>query len=61
MISITLRAARNVSIRTVPGLPSRGHAALVFIYCSLNIIVMFARLNNSNMAMLTNIASRTAW
>jgi len=50
-----------VSIRSVPCLPSVGHAGLVSLYVAINIIVTFTNIDNKNMGMITNIAARTAW
>ncbi|UNI15677.1 hypothetical protein JDV02_002188 [Purpureocillium takamizusanense] len=55
------RKIRSVSIHSVPCLPSVGHASLVCLYVAINIIAMFTNIDNKNMGMITNIASRAAW
>ncbi|TFB04152.1 Ferric reductase transmembrane component 4 [Trichoderma ghanense] len=55
------RKPRNVLLRTAPGLPSRGHAILVFLYLAVNIIITFTDIDNSVMKMNSNLASRAAW
>ncbi|KAL6878536.1 ferric reductase NAD binding domain-containing protein [Trichoderma novae-zelandiae] len=55
------RKPRNVLLRTAPGLPSRGHAILVFLYLAINIIVTFTDIDNSVMKMNSNLAARAAW
>ncbi|RFU77961.1 ferric reductase like transmembrane component [Trichoderma arundinaceum] len=55
------RKPRNVLLRTAPGLPSRGHAILVFFYLAINIIVTFTDIDNSVISMSPNLASRTGW
>ncbi|KAL6700406.1 ferric reductase NAD binding domain-containing protein [Trichoderma pleuroticola] len=55
------RKPRNVLLRTAPGLPSRGHAILVFFYLAINIIVTFTDIDNSVITMNSNLAARAAW
>ncbi|PTB69974.1 hypothetical protein BBK36DRAFT_151836 [Trichoderma citrinoviride] len=55
------RKPRNVLLRTAPGLPSRGHAFLVFLYFAINIIITFTDIDNSVMKMNSNLAARAAW
>ncbi|KAH0498517.1 hypothetical protein TgHK011_005769 [Trichoderma gracile] len=55
------RKPRNVLLRTAPGLPSRAHAILVFLYLAINIIITFTDIDNSVMKMNSNLASRAAW
>ncbi|UKZ73309.1 hypothetical protein TrVFT333_000952 [Trichoderma virens FT-333] len=55
------RKPRNVLIRTAPGLPSRGHAILVFLYIAINIIVTFTDMDNSVFTLNSNLAARAAW
>lgn len=62
-LMLTLRDSkiRMVSIRKAAGLPSVGHAGMVLLYVSINLILTFAHLDNKNMAVLSNLGSRTAW
>ncbi|KAL5086977.1 hypothetical protein Trisim1_008540 [Trichoderma cf. simile WF8] len=55
------RKPRNVLLRTAPGLPSRGHAIIVFFYLAINIIVTFTDIDNSVITMNSNLAARAAW
>ncbi|KAL6799172.1 ferric reductase NAD binding domain-containing protein [Trichoderma sp. SZMC 28013] len=55
------RKPRNALLRTAPGLPSRGHAILVFFYLAINIIVTFTDIDNSVITMNSNLAARAAW
>ncbi|KAH6604817.1 hypothetical protein Trco_006524 [Trichoderma cornu-damae] len=56
-----IRKPRRVLLHTAPGLPSRGHAILVFLYLAINIILTFTNIDNSVFTMNSNVASRTAW
>lgn len=56
-----LRKARGVLNRKVPGLPSTGHAFVVFLYVAINVIITFTNMDNNNMPMNPNMASRTGW
>ncbi|KAL7786264.1 ferric reductase NAD binding domain-containing protein [Trichoderma ceciliae] len=60
-LAVLSRKPRNVLLRTAPGLPSRGHAIIVFFYFAINIIVTFTNIDNSVITMTSNLASRTAW
>ncbi|KAL7811028.1 ferric reductase NAD binding domain-containing protein [Trichoderma aethiopicum] len=55
------RKPRNILLRTAPGLPSRAHAILVFLYLAINIIITFTDIDNSVMKMNSNLAARAAW
>ncbi|POR38555.1 Putative ferric reductase transmembrane component [Tolypocladium paradoxum] len=55
------RKVRNMSLRSAPALPSVGHAGLISLYVAVNIIVTFTNLDNNNMSMILNVASRTGW
>ncbi|KAL7932266.1 ferric reductase NAD binding domain-containing protein [Trichoderma chlorosporum] len=56
------RKPRNVLLRTAPGLPSRGHAILVFLYFAINIILTFTDIDNTSfLNMNSNLAARAAW
>ncbi|PNY26355.1 ferric reductase transmembrane component [Tolypocladium capitatum] len=55
------RRIRSVSLRRAPGLPSVGHAGLVGLYVAINITIALTNLDNDNMSMILNVASRTGW
>ncbi|KZZ91122.1 Ferric reductase, NAD binding protein [Moelleriella libera RCEF 2490] len=55
------RNIRRLSLRRFAGVPSLGHANIILIYVALNLIGLFGNLDNKNMALITNIASRTGW
>lgn len=50
-----------MSLRRGPGLPSVGHAGLIGLYLATNIIITFTNLDNNNMSMVLNVASRAGW
>ncbi|KEY70000.1 hypothetical protein S7711_04016 [Stachybotrys chartarum IBT 7711] len=55
------RVIRRTFTRKIPVLPSAGHAALVFFYVAINTVITFTNMDNNNMAMNPNMASRSAW
>ncbi|KAM0257183.1 hypothetical protein ACHAQJ_004545 [Trichoderma viride] len=60
-LAVLSRKPRNVLLRTAPGLPSRGHAILVFFYLAINIILTFTSIDNSVLKETSNIGGRAAW
>jgi hypothetical protein len=48
-------------MRKALALPSGGHATFIFSYLTINVVVTFANMDNNNMAMNPNMASRTGW
>ncbi|KAM3537616.1 hypothetical protein ARSEF1564_009465 [Beauveria bassiana] len=61
VLSSPMRVARKLSNHSFPFFPSTGHAVIVAIYVALNIVFLFAFMNNSNFGFETNFASRTGW
>jgi hypothetical protein len=59
-VAIT-RKARSLLNRKVPGLPSAGHAVVVFIYVVINAVIMGTNIDLNNMPLNPNMASRTGW
>ncbi|KAK2596642.1 hypothetical protein QQS21_006263 [Conoideocrella luteorostrata] len=55
------RSIRKLSLRRAIGLPSLGHATIVTIFFALNVVGLLVNLDNKAMALVTNIASRSAW
>ncbi|OAA50737.1 Ferric reductase-like transmembrane component [Cordyceps fumosorosea ARSEF 2679] len=61
LVSSPVRMIRQVSIYSVPLFPSAGHLFVVVTYIALNVVFLFAYMDNNNFGFVTNIASRTGW
>ncbi|KAH7011950.1 ferric reductase NAD binding domain-containing protein [Ilyonectria destructans] len=55
------RGIRSILLHKIPGFPSTGHLFVVVMYSGINIVAMFIKLDNSNMPLLSNVASRAGW
>ena len=52
------RFIQRFTIRKVPGFPSAGHGALVFVYVVVNIVLLFT---NIDWDLLSNFGRRLGW
>ncbi|KAM5352189.1 hypothetical protein ACJ41O_004912 [Fusarium nematophilum] len=55
------RKIRAACLQGFPGLLSGGHLILIVVYLAINTIVTFTNLDNENMPLRSNLASRTGW
>ncbi|KAF5023840.1 hypothetical protein F66182_4098 [Fusarium sp. NRRL 66182] len=61
LITAFLRSSRAAILHRPSRLPSGGHAILMGCYLVINITVTFTNMDNENMPLLSNLASRTGW
>ncbi|KAJ4125037.1 hypothetical protein NW768_009378 [Fusarium equiseti] len=61
VITAILRHVRASTLGNIPGLPSGGYTFVILGYLIINIVVTFTHLDNQNMPLLSNVASRTGW
>jgi hypothetical protein len=52
---------RAASLGTISGSPSGGYTFAILGYLIINIIVTFTYLDNDNMPLISNVASRSGW
>ncbi|KAJ3514874.1 hypothetical protein NM208_g15023 [Fusarium decemcellulare] len=55
------RTIRAACLQKFPGLPSGGHLIIITAYLAINVVVTFTNMDNQNMSLLSNVASRTGW
>lgn len=55
------RIVRRRLLPRFPGLPSRGHAVLAFLFVAINVIVSFVNMDNKSLGIQTNLAARWGW
>ncbi|KAH7266621.1 ferric reductase NAD binding domain-containing protein [Fusarium solani] len=55
------RKVRSACLQELPWIPSGAHLILITAYLAINVIVTFTNLDNQNMSLLSNVASRTGW
>lgn len=60
-IDYFIRMLRRITVRTVPGFPSMGHAIVISVYLITDIICSFIHMDNDNMDFVTNFSSRMGW
>ncbi|KAF4458001.1 hypothetical protein F53441_155 [Fusarium austroafricanum] len=56
-----MRHMRATSLGNISGSPSGGYTFVIIGYLVINVVVTFTFLDNNNMPLLSNIASRTGW
>ncbi|KAH7149701.1 ferric reductase NAD binding domain-containing protein [Dactylonectria estremocensis] len=59
--AVVSRRIRSLLLHKCPGLPTVGHVFVIVAYLGINIIAAFIKFDNSNMPLLSNVASRTGW
>ncbi|KAH7148931.1 ferric reductase NAD binding domain-containing protein [Dactylonectria macrodidyma] len=58
---VVSRKIRSILLHKCPVLHTVGHVFVIAAYLGINIIAAFIKFDNSNMPLLSNVASRTGW
>ncbi|KAF4979832.1 hypothetical protein FZEAL_4048 [Fusarium zealandicum] len=61
IVTAFFRNIRAASLQEFLGLPSGTHLIIITAYLAINLIITFTNLDNTNMPLLSNLASRTGW